>query len=124
MKSFLKTLGDWVVALSIGVVFNVSAFICVAMMARTYLTIVPTAPVVGWLVIVAQAGVAAIAADASLKALSRFGPWARTDARITAFGRGLMFYTIFFFAAIFTIVANATMWVAEKTMNQAERYQN
>lgn len=123
MKSFLKTMGDWVVALSIGLFVNVTALMCVAMMARTYLTIVPTAPIVGWLVIIMQALVTAIAADASLKSLERFGPWARTDARIHAFWRGCMFYVVFAMAAIFTVVANATMWVAEKTLAVAERYQ-
>ena len=123
MKAFLQTIGDWMVATIISLMVWFSLFVMAALAVRTYNDIVTVAPIVGWLVI----GVIFVVAYAAMEWFSqnvqRIPSWLRVAGQIFAFGRGLAFYTIFFFAAIFTIVANATMWVAEKSMSLAERYQ-
>ena len=123
MKAFFKTIGDWVVAATISLVVWFSLFVVAALAVRTYNDIVTVAPIVGWLVIGVIFVVAYAAMEWFTSVVQRIPSWVRVAKQIFAFGRGLVFYTVFFVAAVFTAVANATMWVAEKTMNVAERYQ-
>lgn len=123
MKSFLKTIGDWMVAVAISLTVWFSMFVMAALAVRTYNDIVPAAPVVGWLVIAVIFVVAYAAMEWFSDNIQRVPSWVRVATQIFAFGRSVAFYTIFFFAATFTVVANATMWVAEKSISLAERYQ-
>lgn len=123
MKAFLKTVGviiyDAIVATSMILATMFGMFVMAALGVRTYLEIVPVAPIVGWAVI----AVILLTAGITFEWAQEKSNATPTAQRITAYGRSVAFYVIFFLAATLTVVANATMWVAEKAMNQAEHYQ-
>lgn len=130
MTAFIKFVKDLFTAAYDLVVVSITTLIAMfamflqaAQIVRLYYTVVPTHPIVGWAAIACFIGTMLISfkwVDEKTNALPSFQ---RVNADVTYAARGVAFYVVFFFAAIFTVVANATMWVAEKTLAVAERYQ-